>query len=283
MRLLRADEVRPLPGETIFRPSRVMMGLLPVVLLGVAGGLAWAILNDHMPSFFWFSVALLLPMAALGIGVNWWPTFRSTSWVMRVRDGRALVMLRSFRNRHFPGDAPTVVEFEPGEIVAARQFSEVITSPSSHSRTTVWMEHSLELILADTLDTAPLVAALEAERSRVPPRTGFIYSKLFDPSPITLPRPGVVRIRWQGRFDVISPHRARALKLLAGWMQIEPAVRVRRDQPSEMSNDEFDALVLDRCEQGDTISAMKLLVEHREMTLAEAKTFIDQLTQYQST
>ena len=140
-----------------------------------------------------------------------------------------------------------------------------------------WTQHSLEIRLREPIP-GEIVDALDAQRRRQPPAVGVVRKKSYYPSPVTNPDGRTLRILWQGRYDMVKPSIDAAVQTLSQYVAQHTEELLDRSKPEEMSAGEFDNLVLNLCESGAKIDAVKLLKRHRGFTTTSAKQFVDELT-----
>jgi len=276
MRIRRESEIFPITGETIFRQSRIMSLTMPIIMLSMFGSVTAMLWVGALPKLFWFSLVVL--------GLILWPifkataaAFRSTNWVLRVRDDHVVVKFRSHRNHHFPDELPATVEIPMEEIAVVRKRSQRASVPSDDGVTT-WTQTYLEIRLKHH-DTDNLREALAAERREKGPLRGrFIKSQGYAVhNPVSIPECDVIRVTWRDRQDWLSPSIRKALDLFGQYVAIDADERVERETWDKLSDDEFDDAVLELCMGGNRIDAVKLLVERRGYTTTEAHTFVRDL------
>jgi len=276
MRLHTWSDVEHMQADHVFRTPPWGMLLLPLVLLAICAAVGWGLLAGYLPCFFWASVALIAPFVPLSFSTNFLPALRQTNWVLKVRGDRLYLMLRNFRERHFADDGPTVVSLEAGEIASVGKLAQRLSAPTSRGSDMTWTQHQLEIRLRKVAPEA-FVQALEAERRRKPPAKGFIQRTSYYPPPVTMPDARTIRILWRGRYDVVKPPVERAVQILKRQVAEHRETHLDRSNPEELSEREFDDLILDLCDSGAHMAAVKLLKKHRGLSLSDARQFVDEL------
>jgi hypothetical protein len=280
MQLYTPSEASSLIQGRVCRQSRVMavVGLVLVVLmLGV------------LPAYiFWtanLSLWILVPIALFdGLLLKWLVTaqfnaFRSENWLLRIAPDGLWINLRSHHNRQF-APARTVL-FVPYLEIAGVSSRTIRRVEKNNGRTVMWTDQFLDVRLHDA--ALPEVATeISEERRR---RTtgshfgGFITSSgRNNHVPVTLPTDNVLRLTWRGRFDIVVPSLAKTLGELAAECTIDEPVAEGPADLQTLSAEEVDRQILERVEQGDTLTAVQLLRDQRGMSLKEAKDFVEELT-----
>ena len=83
---------------------------------------------------------------------------------------------------------------------------------------------------------------------------------------------------WKSRYDCLRPSVDTVLDRLSKYVNVlEPAREEKRDSWSELTEEQVDSEVLRFAQNGDRISAIKLLRLRRGYTITEAKQFVDEL------
>lgn len=276
MQLHHFRDLQHMQADHTFRTPPWGMLLLPVILTGICIALGWALVSGYLPCFFWASVAILAPLVPLVVAVNFLPALRPTNWVLKVRGDQLYVMLRNYRNRHFPDDDPVVASFDIGEIASVGKQEQRLSAPgSSAGREVHWTERRLEIRLESPVPDE-FRQALEAERRRKPPAEGFIRARSYYPSPVSIDE-RTIRILWNGRHDVVKPSIERALDMLGRLVDVHGTAVLDRREVEDLSNSEFDDLILELCQSGNRMAAAKLLRRHRGYSTTEAKQLVDEL------
>lgn len=278
MQMYRNSDLPQIQMEHTYRTPPWAMLLLPLIMMAICIAMGWALVNKHLPGLFWVSLVILAPLSLVIVAVSFLPALRPTNWVVKVRGDRLYVMLRNYRNRHLPTDGPVIASFEMREIESVGEQKKEMSAPgTSKGKRTVWSERSLELRLKDPVPEE-FHLALECERSRKPPETGRVRAANYYPSPISIDG-RTIHIRWKGQHDALRPSLVRALEVLGGQVPVHGVEVLDRRNPEQLSDQEFDVLILDLCQSGKSIAAAKLLRERRGYSLTEAKKFIDELAQ----
>jgi hypothetical protein len=278
MQLHRHDEIEGLHAEQTFYTSPMVMFLLPTIFLLISLGVSWAILAGKLPGLMWCSVAVVAPFVPLIFWINFLPALRSTNWVLKTATNRVYIHLRNYRNPSSPDDGPTVVSLAQNEIVSIGKHMERFASITSKGRATYWTEYSLELRLREPA-SAEFVTALEAERRREAPKTGWMRIGLYAPLVSLDKDQRAIRILWYSRYDHITPRINKAIALLGRTFLTHDDVFVNNTDLEKLSDVQFDDVIVKLLEGNSKLDAIKLLVKRRGMSTTEANRFVDELLQ----
>jgi len=278
MQLHRHDEIEGLHAEQTFYTSPLVMFLLPTIFLLISLGVSWAILAGKLPGLMWCSVAVVAPFVPLIFWINFLPALRPTNWVLKTATNRVYIHLRNYRNPYSPGDGQTVVSLAQNEIVSIGKHMERFASITSKGRKTYWTEYSLELRLREPA-SPELATALEAERRREAPKTGWMRIGLYAPLVSFDKDHRAVRILWYSRYDHITPRINRAIALLGRTFLTHEDVFINNADLAKLSDIQFEDLIAKLLQGNLKLEAIKLLVERRGMSTTEAKQFTDELMQ----
>lgn len=189
---------------------------------------------------------------------------RPTNWLLKIgRDG-VFVQFRSYLNAHFDGDDATVawIPFEAIERAVPREERVTNARRGDESSTSRWID--LELV---GVDTSALASACVRERTREAPerRFGFVTTRTrFRDEPVTVPRPGVVRVQWPGRggFEVLAPY------LRVGDVEHEVL---------DLAQGPLEQRARALCRRGQVLDAVRLVRDERGIGLADARAWVDRL------
>lgn len=269
MELLRADQVRPEPGERVFRHGRIG----PLVMLAIFStplvlGLVLAVLRRaDLAALPWYAWIPLGPLALLGGGLLLLVvhalaqvaarSFRASNWLLAVSPAGLVLNLRSYQNAHFESDGPTVLRLAWSEVRCAREVRDV--TPRRDGDATELTRRWLEIELAG-VDTDPIEALVRAERERPAPETrslGVRSRTRFGHVPAFVAAPGLVRTDWLGR---------RVLAALGAHVSLEER-RSLAHQPGL----EVERRLADLVRRGDRLAAIDLARRELGLSLTEAR------------
>jgi len=275
MQLLREDEVRPEPGERVFRhgvsgPLALWFVLVAPLAFAVAMGAELVRVARDLPGIVWVALAPVLLFGGLLYLVCLHATgqvvLRALSpgnWLVRVSPAGLAIKLRSYQNAHFPRDVPTVARFAWSELARARKVTEVLESiPREGSVRRAWIELELR-----GSDAAELARALREERERPAPEGSFLGVKgrtRFGHVPVFVARAGVVRIEWLGRA---------ALRALEAYLPIEEprALDLARGHAT------LDARLTVLCARGERMEAIAIVRHELGLSLTDARAHVERL------
>jgi hypothetical protein len=200
--------------------------------------------------------------------------------VLKTAINRVYIHLRNYRNPSSPDDGPTVVSFAQNEIASIGKHMERFASITSKGRATYWTEYCLELRLREPAPPE-LVTALEAERRRETPKTGWMRIGLYAPL-VSLDNDGrAIRVLWYSRYDHITPRINKTIALLGRTFLTHEDVFINNTDLEKLSDIQFDDVIVKLLQGNLKLEAIKLLVERRGMSTTEAKQFTDELMQKQ--
>jgi len=280
MRLFSPDQMPSVIQGRACRQSR---------LVSVVGAVVMALMLLGVPLFIlskaelagWIWILVLVPVFLIAWGLSRLATkaFADENWLLRIAPEGLWINLRSYLNREF-APARTVLFLPYVEIQHARRHS-VKRAERSGSRTAIWTDHYLEIELREPA-IAELSTEIAEERRRVVESAhlgGLVTSRgRHHHVPVTLPADDRLRIQWRGRQDFVVPGLKRVLRELAAEVTVLEATVESAENPSALSAEQVDRLILERVEAGDTFGATKLLRDERAYSLRDAKKFVDELT-----
>jgi hypothetical protein len=206
---------------------------------------------------------LLLGIVAASMGGAFRASLRPTNWFARLGREAVQLHLRSYRNAHFDGDAPTILELPYAEVGSVAKVVETRTERREDGDVTRRVAY-VELRLRHD-DTAALESALRAERHRVAPlERGLVGSSRTKHHhyPVTVEAPGRVRVEWSRAL----------LEALAQRLPLDPEERVDLDERYPVDDPESRALAFAR--RGERVAAVRVLTAHLQMDPAEARVWL---------
>lgn len=193
--------------------------------------------------------------------------FRRSNWVMKMTSDGLYLQIRSYLNHHFPEEGPTVVYVPFNQIEAVQKTIHYSKVPNSQGRREVTARRYLDLWVGDA-DTEALRTAVLEETARKPPMK-LRCSGRFHHVPVRVPEPGLIRVEWRGRGMLA------ALRHRADLLPTRRTGHGHSDTDRQkLQEDEIVSLA----EQGCTIDAVKLARERYNLSLTDARQFVDELT-----
>ena len=277
MQLLTPNDISFTNDGRVFRHSRAR-ALTGVV---IAAGVAVALVVGGARTHAWLAhylagvVVVGLLLARRGVVAR----FRSTNWLVRLRDDGVLVQFRSHLNHHFPAADRTIVFIPFREVERARRVNEEQELPDTESRNSrqvyVQRRRVVELVLRG--DTAPLADALAAEVSRSAPRERTWYGSTgtkYNHYPVTLASPSCLRIEWR-----VAPSADVFLETLRAHTIVEKPVRRSRDlaRLDTLDRDEQDARLRELASSGRIMEAVKIVRRLHGLDLRAARDYVESL------
>lgn len=279
MKLYRLDELSKRDAQHVFRQSRLTSVLISVIFLAGAVGLAWLILVRDGPCMLWAASAIsfLIFLFTLGMAAA---AFKKTNWLMKCGRAGLLIKFRSHLNHHFPNDQPTVVLIERSEIDSACKVSEVLSVPGVGGTRRGRGTRSLRCVYLELRlrhgNTDELADALRRERTMKAPKVGISRTK-YHHYPVRLVNSSLIRVTWKSKDTFIRPGIEAALRTLGRIMRIDPEQQLGERRWQELQGAALDDFVLDLCERGDRMNAIKIVRERYGYGLTQAREFVDQL------
>jgi len=276
MRLLRNTAVPTGSSLVVFRTAQVGLALAALAFLGLATLLAafsWRLLSE-IPPIAWvvfaplFLIALLFLWLLVATVYGAWRAARlPTHWVMKVGQGGVWLQLRSYLNHSFEDNDDTALFLGFDELAGAGRVDEKRVGREEGETQVVSM---LELVVDGDLEEVE--RALARERARKGPRTSFLgitSTTRAHHRPVFVARPGRIRVEWRGK---------RMLRVLAqSGVAILPP-RTEAGPWGPVPREAVDDRIVELLERGERIEAILLLRDTHGMTLAEAKAFVEDLS-----
>jgi hypothetical protein len=215
MQFFRQQDVRPQPGETVYRHSVLPKIIGALITGGMAGFLLWCAWRGGIPHekfadlpqfFLWVfgGTFLLVSLAARSAARA--AMAPASNWLLRLGPGGLTVKFRSYLNRHLPADDVVAFGLSFSDIEWARHVRETRYSPGSkQGQTNVTWLHHLEIQPGGGIDLPTLTDHLNRERANKGPRVKRWYGNTAWKShdyPVTVTPQGTIRVHWQVRPGV---------------------------------------------------------------------------------
>jgi hypothetical protein len=277
MRLLRLSQVEIGPNDRVFCHPRLRAWIAWLAGFGGAAAMFFYALAGKWKPGYVFGAAVML---FLLLTLRWViARFRPSNWLVRANETGLSVQYRSYLNYQLPADEPSVVFFSYGEIASARLVRERVQSPdmSRPGATQTQILRYIELELSG--DTAPLVNALQVERSEKAPMVKHWYgtsSMLYRDYPVTMTMPPFLRIRW----DVV-PRASKFLDYLRATTRISDPVSLTQSftHLQSLSREEQQTQLRNLAVRGQFITAIYIARKLYGCNLAEAKEMVEALAE----
>ncbi len=278
MRLFRDTEAPDGASLKTFRASWLGTLIAAVFFtIAIAGGCAaLTAASRELPWWGWIPFApfaLLVATLMRWILAAVWGAFaaslRASNWAMRVGKGGVWLHLRSYQNHAFEDADETAAYFGFDEIEGARKVVERQSmGMSGDSEASVAF---LELLVAPSL-TDDLQRAVQVERLRDGPERSFLGIKSRTRSqhvPVFVADPGRVRVQWHGRsmLRVLEQNGVAILEKIRGGVK-----------HGGVSTEDVDGEIIGLIERGRKLRAIGLVRETYGMGLADAKAFVEDLS-----
>lgn len=273
MRLLRQSDVEIRGNDRVFRYSRVHAVAVALIVLAIAGWVAFHANTSAWKPGYYIAAAIILFLDLMRRFVT--ARFRPSNWLVRINDMGVYVQFRSYLNYHLPAEDLTVVFIPFGEIRSARLIKERVTvpDPQGHNRTQTQYLRHVELELAG--DVTQLSSALDAERGEQAPQEKRWYgtsSTLYNDYPVRMESPSLLRIHWQ-----VVPGTHKFLDALRPYTTIADTVSLSHDfsHLQSLSRDDQQKQLRELAARGQTVNAIYTARKLYGCSLAEAKDMVE--------
>lgn len=268
MKLVYPHDLPRLGVEQIYRHSR----LIPIVVFSATSAFAvgWAgyiWLQGDSIFLYWPSVAAGLVALFTLSGAR--AALRSTNWLVKTASDGVYIKFRSYLNHRFPDDGPTILHLAPNDIASVGGATERVTLPNRDGGDLTATLKYLDIRCAHSVP-GQIAHAIQYERRRRPPNKR-ISTKYHD-YPVSIVFPDTVRIHWAVRPDV-----NKALDDLGERYGRSDGEAIERTPWNEMSPEEQESLIIELCERGEAVTAIRLARMRYDMNLTEAKRFVDEI------
>jgi|GEM_PF-3934692 len=249
-----------------------------VVFLSLAVAAPFAF-DRWIGSMVWGIVVglFMLLFAKLAIGMAR-ACLKPSAWLLRVQANGALIHLQSpFLHTQPPGPTVLSIPWDQIQCVSHRQ-SEKSTGFGDNESTVQF--HQLEISLKQVIPQ-DIQDTIRSENSRrnESTRFGIKSSSKIAHSPVTVANAYTLRLAFKGVQPGVKPKLQDALNACAAYVSIGEAATEPLPEPESMSDSAFDDHILLLAESGQKLTAIKLLRERENMSLVDAKAFVDGLTQ----
>lgn len=235
----RLDEMRPGPGEQVFRESRAGAYAAAVIWMTLLGFLVWLAYHGDRGRLG----RLLLYLLVVGIGGisvlmarRLLGVLRHENWLLRISRDWLRINLRSSAHYAAIPQVPCVAELPRCAIASVRRSCEI------HARIedeTTWRDRRIYLDINTTsANTDRLLAALREERVLLGQQWGVAEGFRS----VSIPRAGTIRILMRSLCTRVTPTVREALEVLSRGSPVLPAEEERFDWDA-MGRDELERLI----------------------------------------
>jgi hypothetical protein len=280
MKLHRLDDVVLNDTGLICRQGRFVGTVNAIILSAVLIGATVFWWRVNAPWFVWGLCGLLSVLVVPLLIGDLLAKFRPTNWLVWIRPDGLWINFRSYQDRG-PTDALTVVQFSYRDIAEAYPFTERYTASNGEGRTNFYTLKSLELRLRHA-DTQELQKAISENRRRTPTPLSYFggihVTTRPTQYPVSLPEDDLLRVQWRGKIGLwVAPSVSKALNELSKYVKIAEPIRLQGKEWREMTDEEFDAKVVELVQAGSRMDAIDLLVDRRGYSTTQAHQFIEEL------
>lgn len=269
MQILKDADLDGAPIPNVYRETAWAHLASGLIMAAMAGGSAAAPALIAGPTPIWgyalsgLGVLIFGAIAKMAIGL-FRASLRPESWILRWSTDALYIRFRSYQNRRFDPDTPTVVKLGMSEIAWARGHTRKLQVPDEDGDWTQTDTLKAVEIGLRKVDTAPLVQALREEAKRRDAKRSR-----FNHYPLTLDGDGVLRV------EMKSPQAA--LKRLAPYFPVTLPVDTPLKKFRDMTTAEKEDHILALAQSGNKISAIKATRELYGCNLSTAKGLVNDL------
>lgn len=283
MKLHRTSEAAYDWDAKVFRAGRVLNSLIAAVfaIAFAVLGLLCFVGRAKIP------LLIVVPCTMLAAFIVKWmidiivSLWRSSNWTMAVQPDGVWLNLRSCFNHRFV-EAQTLLHLRYENIVSVRRCGRLVSA--SMQGDAKYKQTSLELTLAESIDAPQIKSAIAEENRRETPARGVFFKSTSRTkhTPVSIVEIRVLRIPWNGPMSGLTPNINEAIRLLSPNVTVVEAADLKKVNWQEMSDEEFDDMILETLIQGQTIEAARLLRNRKGMSLSDARAFVKELQEQQT-
>lgn len=277
MKIVTTEEV-PLAGTLqVYKQSPLSAFVGLVVVWGIVGVLAVAILRGAAPPFLWFVVGFIALISLLFLGMLR-AAMGPDNWVLKSDGSQLAFKFRSYLNRHFPKEDRVVAVVPVSAIAGIGKVTERKLVPQSKGgpQRETWVSIDFRLKSAD--QAAELAAAIREELRRPAPKIGMSRTKHHH-APVRVVDGTTIRVSWRSPQDFLSPGVTAALRNLGAGLPIEAEQKADVRDYRDMTPEELNAYLIELAETGQSLKAGRILREVNGVGLTESRAYIDALLQ----
>jgi len=279
MTLLRASQLPPGDGDSVFRCSRWRAALLALVVFSCGVGCVYFGIRQPagVSRYVGYYVGAIVLVGLLVLQRYITARFRPSNWLARLNASGVYLQFRSYLNDVLPDVDETVVFIGYHEIRSARLVIERTTFADAEGGRATKTTRFVEFDVA--ADVALLAKALSVERARAAPSEHHWYgtsSTLYNDYPVQVEGPSFVRVRWSA-----TPGASKFLEALKPAVQIAPPLSLFEDLTmlAAQTPEHQEQQLLKLAAAGQTMVAIYLARRLYGFDLTTAKTFVDRLRQ----
>ncbi len=225
--------------------------------------------------FVIFIMALVSPLIFLITFNSFLATTKKTNWIIKVSDDGLYIKYRSYMNSHFSDSTPEAIFIPAPEIKSVYDVYSINILPGSEGGSEKHKNIYLDILLNNN-KTSELKEALNKERNGMFAQKGFINSKSKH-YPVNIPEPGIIRIDWKTSKSNIIPGIKKTLNILGYHYFIDSMLKLETKSWNKAEEKELDDLILELCQSGDDINAVKVIKQRYGYNTTMAVKFLDEM------
>ncbi len=200
--------------------------------------------------------------------------FHSDNWLLKSGKAGLLLQLRSFLNRHLEDENPTILLLPHQEILSVGITREVREKPGPRANSTVRESLTYLEIQTKSEDFGKLEQLMqELKNDRSSEKNN--PSGRFRHYPIQTVSPNIIRLTWKSHQDWIRPGIEKTLQALGRFITLHPAQNI--DPKEEETLADLERRIVEFCQLGDEISAIKLVKKRYGLDTTRAKVLVQEM------
>ncbi len=225
--------------------------------------------------FVVFVMTLVCPLIFLITFSTFLATTKKTNWIIKTSDDGLYIKYRSYLNNHCSDCTPEIIFIPASDIKSVYDAYSVNILPGCEGSNTKHKNVYLDILLTHA-ETSELKETLNQERNSMFSQKGFIKSKSKH-YPVNIPEPGLIRIEWKSSKNHIMPGIKKTLKVLGHYYFIDFSLNLDTKCWDKAEAKELDDLILELCQSGDDINAVKIIKQRFGYNTTMAVKFLDEI------
>ena len=261
-------------ARLVCRNARIHILIMLLVFWAIAVGIWFGL--SHLIAYAWGAVCLFLTPMMME---SYRSRGRADNWIVAVSGSGIWLNIRDVEY-HQADPGQTVVFIFYTELVAARRFTHRYQTESSDGP----IKHKdiyLELLL-NSDDAVLLNVEIKDESKRELPPRGCLFglaksTRRRTNAPISVHGDNSVRVKFSASGYGLTPNIRKTLEELKQYVTIETEQKEELPNWQQLDEQEFNQLVTQLVKNGQIIDAVGLLRSRKNMSLLEAKQFVEEL------
>lgn len=201
-------------------------------------------------------------------------TLSPFNWLLAIDNDGVLIKFRSYLNTHYPKYDKQVVSVPFNEISAIRINKGEMKYPNPRRLPT--QEKTTYLDIITTIeDLQELKNLLKYEHNiNIKGKSNYLHY------PVSVVDDKIIRIEWKSRNSKIAPDISSAVAILSRQVNKETDIYKKEDftNPEVLHRKDLEDKILELCREGNTITAVKIVMTAYNWNTTKAKEFVDKLS-----